>query len=110
MMKFVIVAAFIALDFLTGLVKAFKEKNYSSSIMREGLYHKTGSGICIGVAALIDYGQTLFELGVTVPVTTSICTYIVLMEIGSIIENVCIINPNIAPDKLKEHFQKLRVK
>ncbi len=106
-MVYVVTMAFIMLDMITGLIKAFKEKNYTSSIMREGLFHKCGSIICIVLGALVDYAQRFIDLGVTVPVAISICIYISLMEIGSIIENVGKINPQIIPDKLKEYFQKL---
>lgn len=92
---------------VTGLVKAIKERNYCSSVMREGLFHKCGSILCVAFATLLDYAQQFLDLGVTVPVTTGICVYIVLMEIGSIIENVCAINPEIAPDVLKSYFKKL---
>lgn len=106
-MIYVITAAFIVLDMITGLVKAFKEKGYCSSVMREGLFHKSGSILCVAFATLIDYAQTFLDLGVSVPVTIGICSYIVLMEAGSIIENVCAINPDIMPDKLKAYFKKL---
>ena len=109
-MVYAIVAIFIALDFLSGMVKAFKEKNYSSSIMREGLFHKCGSVLCVIFGALVDYTQLYMDLGVTIPVATAICVYIVLMECGSIVENICVINPEIAPDKLKGYFAKLNTK
>jgi toxin secretion/phage lysis holin len=104
---YVVVAAFIALDMITGLIKAFKTKQYNSSVMREGLYHKSGSILAICFGALVDYGQTFLDLGIQVPVALSICSYIVLMEIGSIIENLCLINPEILPEKLKAYFSKL---
>lgn len=107
MAVYIIVSCFIALDFITGLIKAFKEKSYTSTIMRQGLFHKVGSILCIAFATLIDYAQAYLDLGVNVPVCVAVCTYISLMEIGSIIENVCAINPNIMPDKLKSYFHKL---
>ena len=104
---YIITAAFIALDMITGLVKAFKKKEYTSSVMREGLFHKIGSVICVVFASLVDFAQGYLDLGVSVPVTAAVCGYIVMMEIGSIIENVAIINPNILPKKMKSFFQKL---
>lgn len=109
-MVYAITAGFILLDMLTGIVKAFKEKAYTSSVMREGLFHKSGSILCIVFGVLIDYAQGYLDLGVNIPVAVTICTYIVLMEIGSIIENVCAINPEIMPDKLKAYFSKLNTK
>lgn len=107
-MAYIITACFVLLDLITGLIKAFKEKNYSSTVMREGLYHKAGSVLCIVFGILVDYSQTYIDIGVTIPVAVSICVYIALMEIGSIIENVCGINPEIMPEKLQQFFLKLR--
>lgn len=106
-MTYLITGGFILLDLITGLIKAFKEKAYSSTIMREGLYHKSGSILVILFASLVDYAQTIIDIGVTVPVCGAVCAYIVLMEIGSIIENICTINPEILPDKIKSYFGKL---
>ena len=104
---FIITAVFIILDMVTGIIKAFREKAFTSSIMREGLFHKSGSILCIVLGALIDYGQAYMELGFNVPIAVPICIYICTMEIGSIIENICIINPKFLPEKIKEHFSKL---
>ena len=104
---YIITALFILLDMVTGLIKAFKEKEYTSTIMREGLYHKVGSVLCVGFGVLVDYAQSLVDIGISVPVAISVCAYIIIMEIGSIIENVCKINPEIMPEKLKAYFQKL---
>lgn len=106
-MVYALTGAFIVLDMVTGLVKAFKEKSYTSSVMREGLFHKCGSILCIVFGFLVDYAQLYMDLGVTIPVTSAICSYIILMEIGSIIENVCAINPEILPEKIKSYFVKL---
>lgn len=106
-MVYLITGLFVLLDMVTGLIKAFKEKKYTSSIMREGLFHKAGSVLIVCFGVLVDYAQSYLELGVTVPVAMAMCTYIILMEIGSIIENVCIINPQILPEKIKAYFDKL---
>ena len=107
MVVYLIVGLFILLDLITGLIKAFKEKNYTSTIMREGLFHKAGSILVVCFGVLVDYAQTFLDLGINVPIAASICVYIVLMEIGSIIENICTINPDILPEKIKAYFSKL---
>lgn len=109
-MIYIITACFIVLDMITGIIKAFKEKNFTSSIMREGLFHKSGSVLCVVLGVGVDYAQRFMDLGVMIPIALPICVYISLMEIGSIIENVCTINPQIMPEKLKEYFQKLSKK
>lgn len=107
MVIYIVTGAFILMDMVTGLIKAFKKKEYTSSVMREGLFHKAGSVMVIALGVLVDYAQAYLDLGVTIPLAAAICTYICIMEIGSIIENVCEINPRIVPAKLQSYFQKL---
>ena len=107
-MLYAIASGFIAGDLLTGMVKALKEKNFNSSSMRDGLYHKCGSLLAIGFGAGVDFAQKFIDLGVTIPIAGAICTYIILMEIGSIIENLGKINPEIMPKKLRSYFTKLK--
>lgn len=109
-MTYLITGAFMLMDIITGLIKAFKEKQYTSSIMREGLYHKCCYILCIMLAFLVDYAQTFIDLGVDIPMTIPICTYIILNEIGSIIENLASINPELLPEKIKSYFSKLAEK
>lgn len=106
-MSYLITGAFMAMDIVSGLLKAFKEKSYTSSIMREGLYHKCGFILCILLGYMVEYAQVYFDLGVTIPVASAVCTYIILNECGSIIENIGAINPAIIPEKIKTYFGKL---
>ena len=101
---YMIAFAFIALDFATGLTKAFATNSFTSTKMREGLFHKVALLLCMILGGLVDYAQGYLDLGVSVPVAVAICVYICLMEITSIIENVCKINPEIVPDKLAALF------
>lgn len=109
-MIYVVTGGFIVLDMITGLVKAFKEKSYTSTVMREGLFHKGGSVLMVVFGLLVDYAQSFVDIGVTIPVAVSFCTYIILMEVGSIIENIGRINPEIIPSKIKPYFSKLSSK
>ena len=106
-MVYYVTGAFVVLDMVTGIVKALMKKEFTSSIMREGLFHKIGSILCVVFGVLVDYAQTIVDLGVTFPVANAVCAYIILMEIGSVIENICLINPDILPDKLRSYFSKL---
>ena len=96
--------AFIVLDFATGLTKAFATKTFTSTKMREGLFHKVGLILCMILGFLVDYAQGYVDLGLSVPVAAAVCVYICLMEVTSIIENICKINPDILPDKLAALF------
>lgn len=107
---YLITFIFIAFDFASGLIKAIYKKTFTSSVMREGLYHKAGSVLCVLLGLLTAKATKFFDLGVTIPIEGAICTYIVMMEICSIIENIGEINPQIVPEKIKDHFGKLNNK
>lgn len=105
-MSIVIVMLFIVLDFITGIVMAIKNNTFNSSIMRDGLFNKFGEIVIVAVAFLIDYGQSYLDMGFNIPVLESICVYIILMEIGSILENVSRINKKLVPEKIREILEK----
>ena len=100
--------AFIVLDFITGLIKALATHSFTSTKMREGLFHKVALLLCMILGFLVDHAQGYIDLGITVPVAAAVCVYICLMEITSIIENICKINPEIVPDKLASLFGGLK--
>lgn len=103
-MQYAITFCFIVLDFCTGIVKAFSSSAFSSTRMREGLFHKIGLFLCMALGYLIDYAQGFMELSISIPVAAAICSYIVMMEIASTIENLCQINPEIMPEQLTRLF------
>ena len=85
----------ILLDYVSGSLAAKREKNWSSEIARDGLWHKTGEIFSVLVAALCDIAlqvvaegsgiQIPFEIG---PLLTPIVLlWYILTEAGSIIEN-----------------------
>ena len=107
---YVFVLFFILLDLVTGTAAALGAGEWSSSVMRQGLLHKTGSLLCIAFGVLVEQAGAFIDFGISVPISGAICTYIVLMECGSIIENLGKINPEIVPDKIKQYFGKLNDK
>ena len=100
-MIYAITCAFIVLDFVTGLVKAFSAGNFKSCYMRMGLFHKVGEILCIALGILIEFANRYMDLGLNIPVAGIICTYVILMEIGSAIENIGAISPDLVPSKLR---------
>lgn len=102
---------FVVFDFVTGLLKAVKNKNVSSSKMREGLFHKVSfvGAIALAVAAefaVMEFAKTSFDLGYTldIPFTVFVCGYIVLTEIASICENLSEINPELKDSPILSIF------
>ena len=85
----------------SGGVAACANHKWKSSEMRKGLYHKFGSIMLVVLAYLIDYAQKYVDLGFRVPIAAGVCVYIILMELGSIVENIGKINPDLLPDKVR---------
>lgn len=95
---------FNALDVLTGVVSAIKNKDIKSSKLRDGLFKKVGFIFCYFTAWLIDeYGGIIgFKIGV--PILPVIVLYVCTTELVSILENISNINSDLLPSKLMELF------
>lgn len=93
-----IVAAlvFILFDILTGVIKAVKNGELSSKVARQGLFNKTGFVLVIVFGCLCEYSSSLVDFGFEVPLILPTCIYIVMLEVLSIIENLCDISPDLA--------------
>lgn len=92
----IIVLIFIAFDVLTGWLKALATGTTDSSIMRKGLFHKLGEIVAVIFGYVCEYTLPYVGVTITIPFAVAIGTYIVLMEIASIIENIASINPHLA--------------
>ena len=103
----IVVFGFIAIDCTTGIIKAVKNKKFTSSIMREGLFHKIGNILAVLLGIYVDYAMSIIDFGVNVPIAIPICVYISTMELGSIIENIGEINPSLVSGKFRQIFAKL---
>lgn len=85
----------IVADYVSGSMAARRQKNWDSSIARDGLWHKAGEIFAVLVAAMCDIAiKVMIEgSGVQLPFTfTQLITPVVLLwyiltEFGSIIEN-----------------------
>ena len=73
----------MAIDVVTGLLKAFVTKTFQSSVLRAGGCKKAGEVAVLGVGELFTCALVLPDY-----VMIMVSTYIVFMEIMSIIENV----------------------
>lgn len=87
----------IVLDVLMGLINAVMRKEYSSSKMREGIAHKAVEMLFVALGVIID--ATIIsgiDIGFTAPVLVGVCVYLIVMEVGSILENAVKIWPHLA--------------
>ena len=97
---------FIIVDYVTGITKAIMQDNLSSKKMREGLSHKFAYFILILVAWFIDEINLHVDLGL--PVSVFVCTVggICLIELTSILENITVINPELAGAPFMQIFSQ----
>lgn len=90
--QIIIVLILIVLDIITGIMKACKTGTLNSSILREGLWHKGAEVTAMVCAWIFEYIPPAFEIAIELPLLTPVCIYIVLMEVLSVIENICVVN------------------
>lgn len=95
MAVYITVLAFIGFDILTGLIKALAKEGINSTILRKGMYHKLSEILTVVGAGLLQYGADYINLGVEIPALIGVASYICLMELVSIIENLAILNPSL---------------
>ena len=86
-------------DFITGIIKAYITRKLSSSTMRKGGLNKIAEATCgleIGIKALGHYygdkPEQLTQIAGTLA-AIAVFAYIVIMEMLSMLENYCEINP-----------------
>lgn len=94
----------MGLDILLGLAGAIKDKDVQSSKMREGLWHKAGSIGLIVLAYVLEVAVDHVDLGVIFPGVVIVCAYIILMEVGSCLENLVVLNPELRNNPIMKVF------
>lgn len=101
------VLVLILFDVLAGVIAAARSRALDSSVMREGMYNKVGEILLMMFAMICNYllGMEPFvSIGIPEEVTYLIAAYIAGMEILSIIENICKINPSLPLAKILSIF------
>lgn len=86
---------FMMVDVFTGILKAVKNKELSSTRAREGIYKKASFILFIAFGYLADYAMDYVNLGFNFPAAATICTLIILTEAISVLENLGQINPDL---------------
>lgn len=87
--------AFMVIDVFTGVLKAVKNKELSSTKAREGIYKKTSFILFIAFGYLADYAMNYVNMGFNLPAGTTICTLIIVTEAISVLENLGQINSDL---------------
>lgn len=88
----------ILMDIVCGIVGAARNKKLCSAIMRDGLYNKFGEIMLLLLAIFINNVLMVApfdKIGIPPEIAYAVAIYIAIMEIISIIENICKINPEL---------------
>lgn len=101
---------FVTTDYLTGIVKAIMQNNLSSRKMREGLGHKFAYLVLLTVAYAIDTVSAHVSLGLPVNVFIATIGGVCLIELTSILENICEINPELKNKPFMRIFETSKKK
>lgn len=106
---FILAFAAICFDLLTGFViKGVIPHNVRSSVMREGLVHKSWEVAIILSAALIDIALGA-GMGMSMqPVSAATCAFIFVMECASVCENALDGNPELASAPIIKYVSKAK--
>lgn len=94
----IILAVCIVLDYITGTLAAIHSEQWSSSVARQGLWHKLGEILALCVASLCDIAihviisSSMADVlnGLPIPsctFTLVVSIWYIFTELGSIIEN-----------------------
>lgn len=100
----IVALIFNVFDLITGFVSACKNKNIQSSKLRDGLFKKVGFIFCYFLAWIVDTQGYIIGFKLGIAILPVIILYVCTTELVSIIENICKINTDLVPDKLKELF------
>lgn len=92
---------FVAFDTISGLIKAFATNTFTSTKVKEGIFHKAALILIIIMSAAIDIlSGFISSMPFTVPLTQGCCLLIIGMECMSVLENICAINPTLKDSAL----------
>lgn len=100
------VIAFVLTDYITGVVNAAMHSQLNSSKMRDGLGHKFAYCALIFISYVIDEIQLNSSLNLPFELFPIVSLGIIAIELTSIIENVCEINPELKEAKFMDVFEK----
>lgn len=93
----------ILMDVVCGIAGAARNKELCSTIMRDGLYNKFGEIMLLLLATFINEVLLIApfdKMGIPPEIAYAVALYIAIMEIISVIENICKINPELPIAKI----------
>lgn len=106
---FIIVGGFILFDIISGVLKAFATTGLNSTALRQGMYHKLSELLAVVGSGLLERACAYIHLGIDLPLLGIVSVYVCTMEIISVLENLSIVNPDLAK-LFKPYLEKLKMK
>lgn len=100
---------FILFDIATGITKALYTNGLNSTALRQGLFHKLSEGMAIVGSGLLEFGARYVGFNYELPVLGVVVSYICMMELISVLENLSVVNPDLAK-LFKPYLEKLKSK
>ena len=99
---------FMVFDIISGLAAAIINKEVSSSKMRVGLGHKVVMLLFITLALGIEVVSLhVSGLGLDGVTVYAVCVFICIMEVASILENLCKAYPELSKSKIMSIFERV---
>lgn len=95
----------IVTDYICGIVKAIKNKKFSSTAMRSGLAKKFTYIVCMFLGWLMEMFTQQINLGFHWTVFEPVCIGIILIEFSSILENLTEINPELKKSRILQSLE-----
>lgn len=104
----ILVIALVIIDYTTGIISSIVNKCFDSSKMRMGLLHKLSYAVAIAVALIVQQLGHYYELGFIYSdaMLTLVIIWIIITEVGSILENIVIINPSLSDNNFLSIFDR----
>lgn len=98
----------VIVDFITGLIGHTMHEGFSSSKVREGLAHKFTYAIALTLCLILEKIMEYYDLSMVYAGVLYSLTYvwIVITETGSILENLVLINPDLADNSFMRIFDR----
>lgn len=98
--------SFMGMDILTGFIGSCITHTFSSAKMRKGLGHKALCLCIIALALMVEVaGSHIAGLGFSGVTVVAVCVYIIVMEVGSILENICSAYPELRDTPIAKLFE-----
>lgn len=98
----------VIVDFITGLIGHTMREGFHSSKVREGLTHKFTYVIALTLCLILEKIMEYYALPMVYAGALYSLTYvwIVITETGSILENLALINPDLADNSFMRIFDR----